>query len=246
MLGAIGLGIGAVVAGAGIFKGSSKIGKAAESVAGQTDRALQSISKDLNELKTYLVKEIGPNVNETLLRFQQLLDEFKDLAIKAEELIVTGTFATKILALTLLLSAVLICKYIASEIERANARSAAFQRRRSVAYKLETMIVFFLYCICLSIALVLAIHLLTEISHITWPINFPIIIIIPFIATLTMFFQYVIYIFKAIWKLVKQVCYYVFGLPINLHKETLTSGFTYYNNFSIILSISVAFVILPL
>ena len=95
-------------------------------------------------------------------------------------------------------------------------------------------------------ALVLAIHLLTEISHITWPINFPIIIIIPSIATLTMFFQYVIHILKAIWKLVKQVCYYVFGLPINLHKETLTSGFTYYNNFSIILSISVAFVILPL
>ena len=67
--GVIGLGIGAVLAGAGIFKGSSKIGKAAESVAGQTDRALHSISKNLNELKTYLVKEIGPNVNETLLRF---------------------------------------------------------------------------------------------------------------------------------------------------------------------------------
>lgn len=238
--------IGTIVAGVGIYRGSSKIGKAAESTADHTGRALQSISNDLKELKTYLVQEIGPNVSNTLLRFQRLLHQLNVLAIRVEEFVVTGTFATKILALTLLLSAALICKYIASEIERGDARSSAFQTRRSVTFKLETIIVYFLYYICLSLASVLAIHLLTDISQISWPIHFPIIIIIPSIATLSMCFHHVVNILNTIWKLAKQVFYYVFELPIYLHKKTLTSGFTYYSSSSILLSISVAFVILPL
>ena len=113
-------GLGAIIGGVGIFRGSSKVGKAAESTADHTGRALESITNDVKELKTYIVKEIGPQINETLLRFQQVLDRF-------EELVITGTVATKILALTLLLCAVLICKYIASEIERDCVRSKGFQ-----------------------------------------------------------------------------------------------------------------------
>ena len=92
-------GLGAIIGGVGIFRGSSKVGKAAESTADHTGRALESITNDVKELKTYIVKEIGPQINETLLRFQQVLDRF-------EELVITGTVATKILALTLLLCAV--------------------------------------------------------------------------------------------------------------------------------------------
>ncbi len=232
-------GLGAIIGGVGIFRGSSKVGKAAESTADHTGRALESITNDVKELKTYIVKEIGPQINETLLRFQQVLDRF-------EELVITGTVATKILALTLLLCAILICKYIASEIERDCVRSKGFQRRRSVALKPEQIIVCLLYYICLFMAIVMAFHLVTEVTQMTWPKHFPIIIIIPSIATLSMCLQHIVGIFKAIWKLIKQLIYCVFGLPINLFRNPLTSGFTYYSNSSVPVSIAVAFVILPL
>ena len=85
-------GLGVVMAGFGMFKGGSKVGEAAESSADHVGRALDSISNDVKELKTYFIREFGPNVTATLVRFQQVLG-------RADELIITWTFATKCVAL---------------------------------------------------------------------------------------------------------------------------------------------------
>lgn len=246
VLGILAVGIGAVVAGVGIFRGSSKLGKAAESTADHIGNALESIAGDLTDLKTYVIKEMGPTITETLLQLQQLLGQFKVLATRAEELIITGTFAIKILAVTLLLSCALICKYIASETERGYVRLAAFHRRRSIALKTEKIVLCLLYYLFLCMAIVIALHLVEDVSQFTWPKQFPIIIIIPSIATLGMCLQHILGILKEIWKLINQLVYCVFGFPVNLFKNPFTSGLRYYNNASILLSIAVAFVILPL
>ena len=46
-------GLGVVMAGFGMFKGGSKVGEAAESSADHVGRALDSISNDVKELKTF-------------------------------------------------------------------------------------------------------------------------------------------------------------------------------------------------
>lgn len=70
---AIAAGVGALAAGVGLFRGASRAGKAAQTVAGSTDRFLASIAGDVKEVKTVLVTEVWPAMNVTLMRFNGVL-----------------------------------------------------------------------------------------------------------------------------------------------------------------------------
>ena len=222
------------MAGFGMFKGGSKVGEAAESIADHAGRALDSISNDVKELKTYFIREFGPNVTATLVRFQQVLG-------RADELIITWTFATKCVALLACLSAALVCKKIASE--NSNRR---WGRNRSVSVPLEELILQFLYWTFMLTVLVLAVHLVGETCQIAWPRNIPLIFIVPSMTTLGLCLQHLVAIFKAIWKFTMRITYWIFGLPFDLFRSPASTGYTYYANSSILLSTIVCTIILPL
>ena len=226
--------LGVVMAGFGILKGGYKVGEAAESTADHAGRALDAISNDVNELKTNFIREIGLNVTATLVRFQEVLG-------RADELIITWTFATKFVALLAWLSAVLVCKKIASE--NSNTRRG---RNRLVLVTLEELILQFLYWTFMLMVLVLAVHLVGETCQIAWPRNIPLIFIIPSMTTLGLCLQHLVAIFKAIWKFTMRITYWIFGLPFDLFRRPASTGYTYYANSSILLSTIVCTIVLPL
>ena len=160
---------------------------------------------------------------------------------RADELIITWTFATKCVALLACLSAALVCKKIASE--NSNRR---WGRNRSVSVTLEELIIQFLYWTFMLTVLILAVHLVGETCQIAWPRNIPLIFIIPSMTTLGLCLQHLVAIFKAIWKFTMRITYWIFGLPFDLFRSPASTGYTYYTNSSILLSTIVGTIILPL
>ena len=139
-------GLGALMVGLRIWEGGSKVGKAAESTADHARRALDSISNDVNEMKT-----IGGKAAESI---SNDVNEMKTICI----------FATKFVALLVCLLAALVCEKIASE--NSNRRR---ESNRSVSVTLEEPILQFLYWTFMLMAPVLALHLVWETCQITWP-----------------------------------------------------------------------------
>lgn len=221
-IGAIAAGFGALAAGIGVFRGASRAGKAAETVASSTDRFLASIAGDVKEAKTVLVTEVWPAMNVTLMRFNGVL-------LDAQRFIETGTFATKALTLLILLCSVLVCKYITTT-PRMPTRN---RKRRSVTF--QEVAVQFVSWLCLLMAGVLVCHLITEIRQITSPPgSIPFIFIIPSFSMLMVCLQYTKHILKAFLKLVILICYCTIGFPIDQFKSPAEKASRY--SFSIILS----------
>lgn len=221
-IGAIAAGAGALAAGIGVFRGASRAGKAAETVASSTDRFLASIAGDVKEVKTVLVTEVWPAMNVTLMRFNGVL-------LDAQRFIETGTFATKALTLLILLCSVLVCKYITTT-PRMPTRN---RKRRSVTF--QEVAVQFVSWLCLLMAGVLVCHLITEIRQITSPPgSIPFIFIIPSFSMLMVCLQYTKHILKAFLKLVILICYCTIGFPIDQFKSPAEKASRY--SFSIILS----------
>lgn len=203
---AVAAGAGALAAGVGVFRGASRAGKAAQTVAESTDRFLASIAGDVKEVKTVLIREVWPAMNVTLTRFNGVL-------LDAQRFIETGTFATKALTLLIFLCTVLVCKYI-STTSRMPTRG---QRRHSVT--LQEVAVQFVSWMCLLMAGVLVCHLITEIGQITSPRSIPFIFVIPSFSMLMVFLQYIKHILRAFFKLVVLICYCIIGFPIDQFKS---------------------------
>lgn len=220
-IGTIAAGAGALAAGIGVFRGASRAGKAAETVASSTDRFLASIAGDVKEVKTVLVTEVWPAMNVTLMRFNGVL-------LDAQRFIETGTFTTKALTLLILLCSVLVCKYITTT-PRMPTRN---RKRRSVTF--QEVAVQFVSWLCLLMAGVLVCHLITEIGQITSPPGSIPFFIIPSFSMLIVCLQYTKHILKAFLKLVILICYCTIGFPIDLFKSPAEKASRY--SFSIILS----------
>lgn len=221
-IGAIAAGVGALAAGIGVFRGASRAGKAAETVASSTDRFLASIAGDVKEVKTVLVTEVWPAMNVTLMRFNGVL-------LDAQRFIETGTLATKALTLLILLCSVRVCKYITTT-PRMPTRN---RKRRAVTF--QEVAVQFISSLCLLMAGVMVCHLVTEIWQITSPPgSIPFIFIIPSFSMLMVRLQYTKNILKVFLKLVILICYCTIGFPIDQFKSPAEKASRY--SFSIILS----------
>lgn len=220
----IAAGIGAVLAGVGIYKGSSRAGKAAQSVADSTGETLAALRNDVKQIRTFLIEEAWPDVNATLVRFQKVLD-------RTEELILTATFTTKVLALLIFLCAALVCKHILSK----NARQKTSLKRESgITVTLEEVFVQLIYWICLLMAGVLVFHLIGEVLHITWPNRIPFLVIIPSLTILGTCLQYLMQIINAILMAIVVIFYYSIGLPFNMIWSPVFKGSCYTRSFSIL------------
>ena len=88
------LGVG--LAGYGIFKGSTDAGKAVKRAGRGAEAALQNISQEVTQMRVFLTETAWPEVNRTMIHFRKVLDS-------ADVLLVTSTFAVKVLALLLFL-----------------------------------------------------------------------------------------------------------------------------------------------
>lgn len=221
----IAAGIGAVLAGVGIYKGSSRAGKAAQSVADSTAETLAALRNDVKQVRTFLIEEAWPDVNTTLVKFQGVLD-------RAEELILTLTFTTKVLALLIFLCAALVCKHILSKY----ARQKTTKRGESgITVTLEEVFLQLMYWICLLMAGVLVFHLIGEVLHITWPNRIPFLVIIPSLTMLGVCLQYLMQIVNAILMAIMVIIYYSIGLPFNLIWNPIFKG-SHYTRYSSILS----------
>ena len=86
------LGVG--LAGYGIYKGSRDAGRAARGVGQEAEHALHTISKEVTQMRVFLTETVWPEVNKTIVRFNEVLDS-------VDVLLVTSNFTVKVLALFL-------------------------------------------------------------------------------------------------------------------------------------------------
>ena len=218
IISAVAAGVGALAGGFGVFKGASRAGKAAQTVAANTDRFLASIAGDVKEVKTLLIREVWPAMNVTLMKFN-------DVLLDAQRLIETGTFATKALTLLIFLCTVLVCGYILTP-SRMPTRD---RRRHSVT--LQEVAVQFVKWMCLLMAVVLVCHLITELRIITSPRGIPLIFVIPSFSTLIVCLGYIEHIVRAFFKLLILIWYCIIGFPMHQFKSPAEKASCYRSSF---------------
>ncbi|XP_044184528.1 uncharacterized protein LOC114951759 [Acropora millepora] len=211
-------GVGALAGGFGVFKGASRAGKAAQRVAANADRFLESMAGDVKEVKTLLIREVWPAMNVTLMKFN-------DVLLNAQRLIETGTFATKALTLLIFLCTVLVCSYILTP-SRMPTRD---RRRHSVT--LQEVAVQFVKWMCLLMAVVLVCHLITELRIITSPRSIPLIFVIPSFSTLIVCLGYIEHIVRAFFKLLILIWYCIIGFPMHQFKSPAEKASCYRSSF---------------
>ena len=211
-------GVGALAGGFGVFRGASRAGEAAQTVAASTDRFLTSIAGDVKEVKTVLIREVWPAMNVTLMKFNGVL-------LDAQRFIETGTFATKALTLLIFLCTVLVCNYILTT-SRMPTRD-----RRSHSVTFQDVAVQFVSWMCLLMAGVLVCHLITEIRQITSPGSIPFIFVIPSFSTLMVCLRYIKHIVRAFFKLLIVICYCIIGFPVDKFKSPAEKASCYRSSF---------------
>ena len=224
-------GIGGLIGGLGIFKGGSGVGRAAKSLASDTGRAMDAMTKEVREIKEHLIKDAWPRINDTLTDLQAVFRE-------TETFVKTGTFTVKVLAVVLLVCALYILR---KQITSAQwHRQASWHRKTGyvvgssadLVQSVEQALLQFLSWTCLLLCVVLVLHLVQEVFHIAqvnkiWPANVPFIIIIPSIATMAVILQYVKDISYAIASSILLLVHLIFGLPLFLVCSPLSTGSCY-------------------
>ena len=89
----MGLGFVAALAvgltGYSIFKGSRDVGRAADRVGRGAEQTLQTISKEVTQIRVFLTETVWPEFNKTMIHFRRVLN-------KAEIFIDTSTFTVKV------------------------------------------------------------------------------------------------------------------------------------------------------
>ncbi|XP_067016618.1 uncharacterized protein [Acropora muricata] len=211
-------GAGALAGGFGVFRGASRAGKAAQTVAASTDRFLTSIAGEVKEVKTVLIREVWPAMNVTLMTFN-------DVLFDTQRFIETGTFATKALTLLIFLCIVLVCNHILTTSQKPT------RDRRSHSVIFQDVAVQFVKWMCLGMAGVLAYHLITEIKQITSPGSIPFIFVIPPFSTFIVCIRYIKHIVRAFFKLLIVICYCIIGFPVDKFKSPAEKASCYRSSF---------------
>ena len=207
------LGVG--LAGYGIFKGSKDAGRAANRVGRGAEQTLQTISREMTQMRVFLTETAWPEFNKTMTHFRQVLDS-------AEVLLVTSTFTVKVLALLLAVCAAFVIHKLTSE--RYNS---SWRRRNNLTTLIDVTVLQILYCLCMVLAIVLVVQLVKELVHVSWLQSVPMVFIIPSVTTLVILYQHFVATLKAIVALLRFIPYVIVEVPINLGLDPVAKGSGY-------------------
>ena len=232
LLSGIGKFLGGALGGFGILQGGSGMGKAAKSLAADTGRTMAALREDVRQIKELLIKEVWPRVNDTLDDVQAVLKE-------TQTFVTTGTFTVKVLALLLIVCVLYILRKQITSVQwhrnayrHSQAQAVGGGHSGELVRALEGVFLQFLFWACLLMTLVLVLHLVHEILHITqinsfWPANIPLIIIIPSFATAAVILQYLTDIVHGITSAILLLLYCLFGYPLVLVVNPASKGSCY-------------------
>ena len=209
---------GAALAGYGIFRGATDAGKAARRVGRGTEDTLDSIRKEVTQVRVFLTNTAWPEVNKTLVQFRGVLD-------RADVFLMTSTFTVKVLALFLALCAA----YMTHKIISGRNFVPQWMRRRGNNFTatVENTVLQIVYSLCLLIALVLVLQLLRDLFNISWPHAIPLVVIVPSLATLVILYQHLVATVKFVLTLLRLIPYVIIKLPINMGLNPVTKGSGY-------------------
>ena len=231
-------GIGAVLAGVGILKGGHDVGSAAQRAGGAADRVgvaaersaltfervgkeaevtLQKVRKEMTQIRQFLTETAWPEVNKTVSQFHKVLG-------KADALLDTSNFTVRVLAVLFALCAAYVVFKLISGRQPLNLR-----QRRHLTATFENLVLQIIYYLCLVIALVLVLHLVTEVLNFQWPHSIPIIFLIPSLTTLAIVYEYFISILKLIYTLLRFIPYIVLEFPADMISSPVRMGSGYMN-----------------
>ena len=199
------LGVG--LAGYGIFKGSTDVGKAAKRAGRGAEETLQTISQEVTQMRMFFTNTAWPEVNKTLVRFQGVL-------VRADDFFVMSTFTVKVIALLVFLGAA----FVTHKLISGRNFASRWQRRRNYntfTTIFENTILQIIYYLCLVSSLVLVLQLVRELVNISQLNSFPIVVLIPSLTTLAILYQYL----KALLTLLRYIPYIIIELPISMGME---------------------------
>ncbi len=208
---------GAALAGYGIFKGSTDAGKAAKGVGRGVEDTLHTIRGEVTQIRVFLTQTAWPEVNKTITRFRGVLDS-------ADVLLITSTFAVKVLTLFLALCAA----YATHKLIAGRSFVPSWKKRRnSLAAVMENTVLQVMYCLCLLVAMVWVLQLVKDLFNISWPHSVPLVVIIPSLATLVIIYQHLVTTVKAVLTLLRLIPYVIIEIPINMGLDPVTKGSGY-------------------
>ena len=201
VFGVIAAGLGVGLAGLGIHSASRRAGRAATLVGDQTAQTLEVIRSEVQNVRRFIIEEAWPEVNKTIVHANKVLD-------RAEELLIMGTFTTKILALLFFVLIFYVSKLALSRVRKNNQTKAENHRgqwthggqtgkyHRQHYYHqsqqdpglmslLEEMALWFISTLSMIMALVLVYQIFVEFFNLTLPnhSNIPFFIIVPSVTT---------------------------------------------------------------
>lgn len=209
------LGVG--LAGWGIYKGSTDAGRAAKRAGQGAEDTLRTLSKEMTQMRVFLTQTAWPEVNKTMIHFRRVLD-------RADVFLVTSTFAVKVLALLFALCAA----YVTHKLISGRTYTPRWQRRRnSLTAAIENTILQTVYCLCLVLAVVLALQLVRDLFDVSWPRSIPFVILIPSLTTLAILYQHLMVTVKAILTLLRFIPYVIIEVPINMGLDPVAKGSCY-------------------
>ena len=162
VLGAVAaLGVG--LAGVGIFKGSTDVGKSARNVGRAAEDTLRNINKEVAQMRLFVTETTWPEVNKNLIQARSVLD-------RADMFLVAITYTVKVIALLGALCAAYMTHKLISG--RFHVPHYAWQQRESpqinVATAVEGFILQIVYYLCLTMAFVLVLQLVKGLFNIAW------------------------------------------------------------------------------
>lgn len=201
------LGVG--LAGYGIFKGSTDVGKAVKRAGGGAEETLQTISREVTAMRMFFTETAWPEFNKTLIRVQGVL-------VRADTFFVTST-----------LLVFLCATFVTHKLISGRNFTSQWQKRgnyiNSFATTIESIILQVIYYLCLASSLVLLLQLVRELVNTSQLNSFPVVVLIPSLTTLAILYQYL----KAFLTLLRYIPYIIIELPISMSMEPVTKGSGY-------------------
>ena len=219
-------GVGTLVFGNGISRGASKIGSAATTIARGTDRATEAIATEVKQIRQFLIEQAWPDVNRNLevistevKRMGQFLTEqawpdvnrtltkFEESLEYVDHFVATATdsltITTKAVGLVLSIVAALVCKMIITKTEHGP------RRNQTSALSLDKVILYFLYYVCLALAIVFALEVVVDLGFISslgkGASTRMYIFIIPSVASLSVIFTFAKRVLNVIFTFAKGI-----------------------------------------
>lgn len=210
--------VGAGLAGYGMFKA----GKAADRVGRGAESTLDTISREVTQMRVFLTDTAWPEVNRTMVDLRKVLN-------KADVFLVTSTFTAKVLAMLLALCAA----YVTHKLTSARF-DVSWRRRRNKRNKMaeiiEDTVLQVLYFLCLTMALVLVIELVGDLFNMTWPHSIPIIFLVPSLTTMAVLYHHLTAVVMSIVTLLKFIPYVTIEYPLNKAWDPVKRGYGYYES----------------